>query len=61
MTDLLTAIALAIALEGVVYAVFPAAMKKFMVNVLDKPDNVLRRAGVMALVAGVACVWLVRR
>ena len=61
MTDLLTAIALAIALEGVLYAVFPEAMKKFMVQVLDQPDNVLRRAGLTALLAGVAFVWLIRR
>jgi len=61
MTDLLTAIALAIAIEGVLYAVFPEAMKKFMVQVLNQPDNVLRRAGLTALFAGVACVWLIRR
>jgi len=61
MTDLLTAIALAIAIEGVLYAVFPEAMKKFMVQVLGQPDTVLRKAGVTALVAGVACIWLVRR
>ena len=61
MTDLLTAIALAIALEGALYAVFPEAMKKFMVQVLDKPENAIRRAGMAAMIAGVACVWLVRR
>ena len=61
MTDLLTAIALAIALEGALYAVFPEAMKKFMVQVLAQPDNALRRAGMAAMIAGVACVWLVRR
>jgi uncharacterized protein len=61
MTDLLTAIALAIALEGVLYAVFPESMKKFMLQVLDQPDNVLRKAGLTALVAGVACVWLIRK
>jgi hypothetical protein len=61
MTDLLTAIALAIALEGALYAVFPESMKKFMLQVLDQPDNVLRKAGLTALVAGVACVWLIRK
>jgi uncharacterized protein YjeT (DUF2065 family) len=61
MTDLLTAIALAIALEGALYAIFPEAMKKFMVQVLDQPDIALRRAGMTAVVAGVACIWLIRR
>ncbi|MDP7623661.1 MAG: DUF2065 domain-containing protein [Rhodospirillales bacterium] len=60
MTDLLTALALAIALEGALYALFPEAMKKFMVQVLDQPDSLLRRAGLTAVIAGVALVWLIR-
>ncbi|MBT3992053.1 MAG: DUF2065 domain-containing protein [Rhodospirillaceae bacterium] len=60
MTDLLTAIALAIALEGALYALFPEAMKKFMLQILDQPDTALRRAGLTAVIAGVALVWLVR-
>ncbi len=60
MTDLLTAIALAIALEGALYALFPEAMKKFMAQVLEQPDSALRRAGLTAAVAGVALVWLIR-
>ncbi|MDP7100107.1 MAG: DUF2065 domain-containing protein [Rhodospirillales bacterium] len=60
MTDLLTALALAIALEGALYALFPEAMKKFMVHVLDQPDFLLRRAGLTAAIAGVALVWLIR-
>ena len=60
MTDLLTAIALAIALEGALYALFPEAMKKFMLQILDQPDTALRRAGLTAVIAGVALGWLVR-
>ena len=60
MTDLLTALALAIALEGALYALFPEAMKKFMLQVLEQPDHALRRAGLTAVIAGVALVWLVR-
>ncbi len=60
MIDLLTALALAIALEGALYALFPEAMKKFMVQVLDQPDSLLRRAGLTAVIAGVALVWLIR-
>jgi uncharacterized protein YjeT (DUF2065 family) len=61
MTEFFTAIALAIALEGILYAVFPEAMKKFMVQVLDQPDNTLRRAGMIAAIAGLASVWIIRR
>ena len=60
MTDLLTAIALAIALEGALYALFPEAMKKFMLQVLEQPDSALRRAGMTAAIAGVAMIWLIR-
>mgnify|MGYP003973271849 FL=1 len=60
MTDLLTALALAIALEGALYALFPEAMKKFMVQVLDQPDSMLRRAGLTAAIAGVGLIWLIR-
>ncbi len=60
MIDLLTALALAIALEGALYALFPEAMKKFMAQVLDQPDSLLRRAGLTAAIAGVALVWLIR-
>ena len=60
MTDLLAALGLAIAIEGVIYAAFPDAMKKFMVQVLAQPANHLRRAGLIAAFAGVFVVWLVR-
>ena len=60
MTDLLTAIALAIALEGALYALFPEAMKKFMLQVLEQPDSALRRAGLTAAIAGVVLIWLIR-
>ena len=60
MTDIITAIALAVALEGALYAISPIAMKKFMTQVLDQPDIMLRRAGMVAVIAGVTCIWLVR-
>ena len=60
MTDLLTAIGLAIAIEGIVYALFPDAMKSFMENILAQPSSNLRKAGVVAAVVGVFLVWLVR-
>ncbi len=60
MNDLLAAVGLAIAIEGVIYALFPDAMKKFMVQVLAQPVSYLRRAGLIAAVFGVFVVWLVR-
>tara|TARA_B100000315_G_scaffold139166_1_gene128251 strand:+ start:307 stop:492 length:186 start_codon:yes stop_codon:yes gene_type:complete len=60
MSDLLTALALAMAIEGALYALFPDAMKKAMAHLLEQSRGTLRAAGVAAAVAGVGIVWLVR-
>ncbi len=60
MTDLLTALALAVAIEGSLYALFPEAMKKMMLHVLAQPVGHLRAVGLVAAMAGVSVVWLVR-
>ena len=59
-TDLLAAIALAIAIEGALYALFPDAMKRLIQRVSEQPANALRTAGLIATVAGVGLAWLVR-
>ncbi len=63
MDDLLTslglALGLAIALEGALYALFPAAMRRVIARALDQPENNLRIGGLVAAVAGVALVWAV--
>tara|TARA_R110002153_G_scaffold207681_5_gene360443 strand:- start:191 stop:376 length:186 start_codon:yes stop_codon:yes gene_type:complete len=56
----LTALGLAIVIEGVCYALFPDAMKKMMVQVLSQPTQTLRMAGIFAAVAGVLLIWLLR-
>ncbi len=60
MTDLLTALGLAIAIEGAAYALFPDGMKRMMQQVLELPSGMLRNAGVTAMIAGVGAVWLIR-
>lgn len=60
MADLITALALAMAIEGALYALFPEAMRKFMIQVLAQPRGMLRTAGLTAAVIGVGIVWLVR-
>jgi len=55
-----TALGLAIAIEGVIYALFPDAMKRMMAMVLEQPSGSIRVAGIGAAVAGVFIVWLVR-
>lgn len=60
MRDFLTAVALAIAIEGAAYALFPDAMKRMMAHVLTQPTSMLRTAGLIAAAAGVGIVWAIR-
>lgn len=59
-TDLLTALGLAIALEGLAYAAFPGPMRRALAVLSLQPEQALRLAGLVALAAGVFIVWLVR-
>ena len=61
MRDLGTALALVLVVEGVLYALFPDAMKRAAARTLSVPPQTLRLAGLAAACAGVALVWLVRR
>jgi len=58
---LITAFGLVLVIEGLIYALFPAGMKRVMVQVLELPPAVLRNGGIVAAVAGCLIVWLVRR
>ena len=60
MIELLTALALAVAVEGIIYALFPDAVKRFMIRALEMPDAVLRIAGLTAAVAAVIVIALIR-
>ncbi|MCW8836292.1 MAG: DUF2065 domain-containing protein [Rhodospirillales bacterium] len=60
MTDLLAALGLAIAIEGILYALFPDRMKRMMAQVLGQPDAALRAVGLVAACVGVVIVWLAR-
>ncbi len=57
---LITALALAIAIEGIAYALFPDGMKKMMAQVLTLPSGNIRAAGLAAAAAGIFILWLVR-
>ena len=60
MADLMTALGLAIAIEGIAYALFPDAMKRMMAKVMDQPVGGIRTAGITGAVIGVFIIWLVR-
>ncbi len=60
MVDLITALGLAITIEGIAYALFPDGMKKMMAQVLILPSGNIRAAGLAAAAAGIFILWLVR-
>ena len=60
MVELSTAVALAIAIEGALYALFPEGMRRILTQALAQPPNVLRLTGLAAAVAGVLFIWLLR-
>lgn len=60
MQDLITAVGLAIAIEGMIYALFPDQMKRMLLQVMEQPTAILRTAGLTAAAVGVIVVWLVR-
>ncbi len=60
MTELATAVAIILIIEGGLYALFPDAMKRMMRVALEQPADTLRTAGMVAAFAGVALLWLLR-
>ena len=60
MNDFWTALALAIAIEGFAYALFPDGMKRMMENIIKLPSTNIRSAGITAAMLGVGIVWFLR-
>jgi hypothetical protein len=60
MSDFLIALGLVFAIEGLVFAAFPATVKRAMTHVMETPDPALRIVGIASAVAGIALIWLVR-
>ena len=60
MFDFLVAIGLVFAIEGILFAAFPAMVKRAIGHVLETPDATLRIIGIVSAVMGVVVVWLVR-
>ncbi|MEM7567035.1 MAG: DUF2065 domain-containing protein [Pseudomonadota bacterium] len=60
MSDFLAALGLALVLEGVAYALFPAQMRSLMERAFASGDALMRRSGLVLAIVGVGIVWLVR-
>ena len=59
-SDLITALALILVIEGALYALFPDGMKRAVMSIADMPATILRNAGLIAAAVGVIIVWLIR-
>jgi uncharacterized protein YjeT (DUF2065 family) len=60
MSDLVVALGLVLALEGLLFAASPDTAKRAMMSVLETPESTLRVIGLVSAVVGVVIVWLVR-
>ena len=60
MSDLIVALGLVLVIEGVLYGGLPQLAKRLAAEVLTMPEQALRIGGLLAAVAGVFIVWLVR-
>ena len=60
MLDLLVGLALAMTIEGMLYALFPDGMKRAMALVLTQPAGSLRTGGLVLAMVGVGLAWLIR-
>ena len=60
MTDFLTALGLALAIEGALYGLFPNAMRQMMARALAEPAESIRIGALIMAALGVGLVWLAR-
>ena len=59
--DFLTALALVVVIEGILYALSPELMKRMAARTATVPVQTLRLGGLLAACLGVVLVWALRR
>ena len=61
MKELGIAIGLLLVIEGLLYAIFPAAMKNMLSIMKDMPAQKLRSGGLIFALLGFIIVWYIKR
>ena len=57
---LVQGVAVVLALEGIAYAIAPAAMQRALMTLAAVPEQRLRLGGLVAAVLGVGLAWLLQ-
>ncbi|MDJ0946065.1 MAG: DUF2065 domain-containing protein [Kiloniellales bacterium] len=60
MTELLTALALVLVIEGLAWALFPDQIRRALGKLAEVPPEVLRGGGLVTAALGALFVWLLR-
>ncbi|MDR3471522.1 MAG: DUF2065 domain-containing protein [Devosia sp.] len=60
MSDFLAALALALMIEGLVYAAFPDQVKKWLAQLVTQPTARIRAGALACAAVGLILLWVVR-
>jgi uncharacterized protein YjeT (DUF2065 family) len=60
MLDLIAALGLALAVEGILFAAFPDGMRRAMYEAAHSPSDRMRIVGLISALVGVGIIWFVR-
>jgi len=61
MSELVSALCLVAVLEGLFLFAAPRAWRQTMEQLVQRPEGVLRRFGLVLLAAGLVALWVVRQ
>jgi len=61
MLDLVAALGLALAVEGMLFAAFPDGARRAMYEAAHTPSNRMRLVGIVSAVVGVVIIWAARQ
>ncbi|HYF55105.1 MAG TPA: DUF2065 domain-containing protein [Salinarimonas sp.] len=60
MRDLLAALGLVLAVEGILFAAFPEAVRRAMIDAAQSPTDRMRLVGIASAALGVLLLWAAR-
>jgi uncharacterized protein YjeT (DUF2065 family) len=61
MFDLIAALGLALAVEGILFAAFPEGVRRAMYEAAHTPSDRMRVVGIISAVVGVVIIWVARQ